>query len=447
VETNESISMRALDAEEAVIEVVVTWGEGSLLEVAYLRPGQGYAAISTESAPRGASEVPLVRASTESAELDLPPGAALRGELGRTPDGRLVVSGEATAVIELGGLTYAVRCVRGARRVAGRSRVDRRPFAYAFGSALVHLLILGIFALEPPKAGALVTDVLDTRSRIVAHYLEAQEAPPEEPSPASSGATDGGRGGEGGEASAAGDPGRAPIARRRPSRGQASAPQEGPLDREAASRAGVLSVLGALPSAFGSPSPYASGQAIGTSAVDALGALLGTSPGERFGSPFGLGLTGTGSPGGDPGETIGVGPARTIGARGRPYGEMKGRCDGELCGRTSRAPQRITIGRPETQGALAAEVIRRVVHRHRGEIRFCYEQALRTDPGLEGRVAARFLISPTGAVASSMIGSSSLHHRGAEACIAQAVRRWSFPAPERGGVVTVTYPFVLRSGG
>jgi hypothetical protein len=35
----------------------------------------------------------------------------------------------------------------------------------------------------------------------------------------------------------------------------------------------------------------------------------------------------------------------------------------------------------------------------------------------------------------------------AEQCIAAAVRRWEFPKPQGGGIVVVTYPFVLKSAG
>jgi len=45
-------------------------------------------------------------------------------------------------------------------------------------------------------------------------------------------------------------------------------------------------------------------------------------------------------------------------------------------------------------------------------------------------------------VASSTMGNSQV-----EDCIAKAVRRWTFPSPEGGGVVIVTYPFVLAPAG
>jgi len=34
-----------------------------------------------------------------------------------------------------------------------------------------------------------------------------------------------------------------------------------------------------------------------------------------------------------------------------------------------------------------------------------------------------------------------------ESCIAQSVRRWSFPAPDGGGIVVVNYPFMLTASG
>jgi TonB family protein len=62
-------------------------------------------------------------------------------------------------------------------------------------------------------------------------------------------------------------------------------------------------------------------------------------------------------------------------------------------------------------------------------------------------VAVRFIVSPTGAVQSAGVHESSLGAPRAEGCIAQAVRRWSFPSPEGGGIVIVTYPFVLTAAG
>ena len=80
-------------------------------------------------------------------------------------------------------------------------------------------------------------------------------------------------------------------------------------------------------------------------------------------------------------------------------------------------------------------------------MKFCYEQQLNSRPDLEGRVTTKFVISPTGSVQSAMVSSSTLKNQGVESCIVRAVRRWTFPAPDGGGVVVVNYPFLLNSAG
>ncbi len=97
----------------------------------------------------------------------------------------------------------------------------------------------------------------------------------------------------------------------------------------------------------------------------------------------------------------------------------------------------------EIEGALLREVIARVVRRHLAQVQRCYEIELRADPALTARVVAHFTIDATGSVsAASADGSDDV---ALTTCIAAAVRTWTFPAPEGGGVVTVNYPFVLSA--
>jgi len=99
----------------------------------------------------------------------------------------------------------------------------------------------------------------------------------------------------------------------------------------------------------------------------------------------------------------------------------------------------------ERQGSLAREVIRRVIQRHIGEIRQCYEEGLNRDRTLTGRVTVRFIIGADGEVKASLIQETTLGDQRVERCIATAVRSWRFPAPDGGGIVIVNYPFVLTS--
>ncbi len=97
-------------------------------------------------------------------------------------------------------------------------------------------------------------------------------------------------------------------------------------------------------------------------------------------------------------------------------------------------------------GSLDKSIIRRVIRTHLNEVRFCYEKELMKAAALSGRITTRFTIGATGAVVSSGIEASTLGNPAVEACVAAAVRRWDFPRPE-GGVVVVSYPFVLKAAG
>ncbi|HEY8377388.1 MAG TPA: AgmX/PglI C-terminal domain-containing protein, partial [Nannocystis sp.] len=179
--------------------------------------------------------------------------------------------------------------------------------------------------------------------------------------------------------------------------------------------------------------------------ADVWGGITGNAIGEAYGVG-GLGLVGTGQGGGGTGEgTIGLGDTGLIG-RGGGSGSGYGRGAGAgFGGRGARIPT-VRMARPEVQGALDQDIIRRIVRAHINEIRYCYEQALRRDPRAKGRVQLRFVIGNDGKVQSAAVGENTLRDAAVAACMAGAVRRWLFPRPERGSV-TVTYPFTLEPDG
>jgi|GEM_PF-6650760 len=108
------------------------------------------------------------------------------------------------------------------------------------------------------------------------------------------------------------------------------------------------------------------------------------------------------------------------------------------------APQ-VRAGEVDVRGSLPREVIQRVIRMHLNEVRFCYERELANQPNLAGRVNVRFVISPTGAVQTASVASSTLSSAPVETCVSGAVQRWTFPAPDGGGIVIVDYPFVFNT--
>jgi len=213
--------------------------------------------------------------------------------------------------------------------------------------------------------------------------------------------------------------------------------------KDAAKNAGVLGLIkagqmGNMASIFGRDS------ALGKDASDAMGGLVGTEAGDAYGGG-GFGLVGAGGGGGGTGEgTIGLGNIGTVG-HGAGGGGGYGARAGALKGRKAGAPE-VVPGTAEVRGSLDKELIRRIIRRHINEVKFCYERELTRTPNMEGRVMVNFTIGPTGGVVASIVQSSTLGNPVVEQCIAAALRRWEFPRPQ-GGIVVVTYPFVLKAAG
>jgi hypothetical protein len=170
---------------------------------------------------------------------------------------------------------------------------------------------------------------------------------------------------------------------------------------------------------------------------DTRGSMWGDAIGEAYGG--GLGLTGTGEGGAGRGEGIGLG---TFGRLGHGMGTGKGQSIGP--GHMVGTPG-IRVGETSVNGRLPPESIQRIVRQSFGRFRFCYEQGLHANPGLEGRVTVRFLVDRGGSVATTADGGSSLPDARVVDCVVRAFGNLSFPAPE-GGTVMVVYPIVLSPG-
>ena len=183
--------------------------------------------------------------------------------------------------------------------------------------------------------------------------------------------------------------------------------------------------------------------ALGADAEDVLSGLVGNTIGEAYGIG-GLGLVGAGAGGGAAAEgTIGLGNLGTIGAAdARAGGNGSGFGHGDLGGRRASAPD-VIPGQAIVRGSLDKEIIRRIVRRHSNEVKYCYEQELRRNPDLGGRITVQFTIAASGQVTAAQLQSSTVGNARVENCTVQAVRRWEFPMRLDGDLATVYYPFVL----
>lgn len=122
---------------------------------------------------------------------------------------------------------------------------------------------------------------------------------------------------------------------------------------------------------------------------------------------------------------------------------------------TTPEPQPEPVQRPESasddppkakvKGALDANEVRQVVRSNIPDVQACYEETLRSRPGVEGRVTVQFAIGADGRVLVAVVAESSVGDATLEACVVEAVKGWVFPEPHGGGKVVVTYPFVFEA--
>ena len=147
--------------------------------------------------------------------------------------------------------------------------------------------------------------------------------------------------------------------------------------------------------------------------------------------------------------TVGLGNLGTIRSGGIGTGNGKGgygRGAGGLGGRRAWAPD-VIGGIANVRGSLDREIIRRIIRRHVNDVKYCYEQELTKKPDLGGRIMVQFTIAASGQVIASVLQNSTMGNARVENCTVQAVKRWEFPKPLGGGLVIVSYPFVLTPRG
>ena len=176
----------------------------------------------------------------------------------------------------------------------------------------------------------------------------------------------------------------------------------------------------------------------------AMGNLWG-SAGDAFGAG-GLGLSGIGEGGGGKGEGIGLGNIGTIGhGAGTGSGQGFGNGQGRLGGANATRPPQLQQVRVNVTGRLPPEIVQRIVRQNFGRFRLCYENGLRQNPVLEGRVSVRLVIDHSGSVASTQDSGSTLIDKSVVACVIRGFGNLSFPQPE-GGQVTVVYDLRFTPG-
>ncbi len=352
--------------------------------------------------------------------------------------------------VQHGNLTFFVNSVAPGAKVATRQEVDRPFWLFNGGSLAVLGSLLMVSQLIPADANAYAFEEDEDIQRFVGYMTQADMQPEPEEELLEDSEVEEEAGGSGQRASGAegqmGDKKSQAKNRRYAIAGNAAIPKLGRNQSvaDAARTAGILGLMKEDSTSFFAAADggmYTEGQ----DDADVFGGITGTEVGTAYGVG-GLGLVGTGRGGGGEGHgTIGLSNVGTIGhGKGGGPGAGIGRGAG-FSNRGRRPPPKPRIGKSTIKGALDKDVIRRVVRAHINEVRNCYNQGLARDPNLQGRVAIQFQIGGSGKVPMAVVQKSSVKDERVGNCIAKSVRRWKFPRPRDGGMVLVTYPFLLNA--
>lgn len=374
----------------------------------------------------------------------LKPSASAAGAM------ELVLKRDWVAEVALSQVAFRVQQVEPDRMPRGGAGVNWSTARWTGMSLAVHAVFLALVFAVPPAPTSISTDNMLTGTRFGRYLIAPSEIEPadiplwqqEQPRDDTSGMEEGAA--HSGEVGQMGDP-------TAPNRDRRHAIKNNGLDRVQlrredffgdARRSGILSALDSR----ALTSPFATGIENGPDPENALGHLFGATTGDAFGYN-GLGPSGTGRGGGNGMDgVIGIGTLGTIGRFGTggrgDHGDRVAQLpDGD---RRPSGPSVRPGDATVLVGTLPRDVIRRRIRLHRSEVAHCYQRELNGRPDLAGRVTIRFIIGQEGAVTAASVANSTLESASVGQCVAEVMRRITFPSPGTG-VVVVTYPFTFIS--
>lgn len=440
IEPNEEIQDTGLP--RVLVEARLSWGKDVLAVThARFRAARNELLIGDLSidVPDGHDIVVARRGKGGAIALQLPNGTAV-------PEGYRMT-------LHLGAATLRLALVADDIVVPLRFRPDAR---FAFGviaAASLHIVVMGFLAAGRAPAGAQdenaraamqgLLEKAELRAQAEAARIEEEATKVRllEPAKGAAAARKEAEGSAGNPARTD-DGGRAKDTRgenRHATYDQKSDGKSTAPTREEVATFGLLAILAGGKPVQGGSSPWATetGQA-------AMGNIFGTTIHDAAGVG-GLGLSSAGEGAGGVADEVKLGAISTLGkVGGNGIGQL-GCCGGVATPRREHEPRfiiRWDSGGTQVNGRLMPEAIQRIVRQNSGRIRACYTTAILRDPSLEGRVATKFVIDRSGAVALAANVENTVSDPQIAACVTRAFQSMSFPEPE-GGIVTVVYPILF----
>ncbi len=480
-------------AHLAAVEVMILW-DSNVLHVSHLTPPRSFY-VGEELGDKTACDyfIPSEMLGTTRAPVVVPRGigaslvilprsrgyADIPGQ-GRVSLADLVSSGRARPSVEVSGafecdlpagakarmelegsaLVFQVAAVDAGKKVPAGFLATVEPDAFLFSglSFLLHMGVVAVFAFFLPTMRGDDSDDLDRDQILVmqkflnaAAEREQEERQDQEVTEAAPDQKEGGSGTRAeGEEGSMGNPNTKDTGHTYGVQGPKDNPDPHAAKQAALQEAAQFGMIGLISTMGGGDpnaptAPWGRDDSSGQDDKSARGNMFGDTIGDSSGAG-GLGLSGIGEGGGGKDVGIGLGNFGRLGhgdgiGRGQGIGAGRGNL---AMGHRVRSPG-LHEGVASVNGRLPPEVIQRIVRQNFGRFRFCYQNGIRDNPNLQGRVTVKFVIDRSGAVQTIADGGSDLPDQVVVRCVVSAFGNLSFPQPE-GGMVTVVYPILFSPG-
>ena len=407
-------------------EVEGTWRSDFVVDADDLPGAEGWTLFEVGPDGEAAAHVVVGWAGFLEQGGEQRPFAALvaAGEATLTPEGalRIPIPPSARLGVEVGGSVFFARRVTPAPRV-GRASAEAPDHLFSGALAVGACLFLAMVAttwMVPPTHHDATRQVPPELVELLLGLPTADTVASVKAKQEESGAKAKDREGKTGR-----DDGDRKVAKR-----QARSDQR---DRAVAERAGLLGAIDddAVAAVLGSSS-------LSDDLRSRVGGLIG-SAGNQLGTG-GLGGRGPGLGGGGEADSLGGIHTHGIGDGARDYG-VPGGGGGKEEGVIGSSPREAVV-----LGPLDRSLIDEVVKRNLPSLKYCYQRQLNRSSELGGKVVMKFTISGDGSVSAASTRSSTLASPAVEGCLAERFLRMRFPAPQAGGTVIVSYPFLFSQG-
>ncbi len=135
------------------------------------------------------------------------------------------------------------------------------------------------------------------------------------------------------------------------------------------------------------------------------------------------------------------GIAGGIGTTGKGTGTYGGGLGG--LGKKGRVDLNVGDSEAEFTGSIDKDAIRRVIRDNRAQLQFCYDQALRRNSDVYGKIELHWEIVDHGRAVNVRVKSNSVGDSRMGRCLARVIGGLTFPEPPPDTAADVIYPFVF----